>query len=136
MLVVCATFRDHRELPRLGRPGLNFLFHDYASTSLEELICGGGEVLDGAADPVAEIARIRAAIGDRDIAAIVSTDDYPGAALAAVLAEELGLPGPRPESEPRLPEQISVATGAKPHRSGWGSSLLADRRCRARRAPR
>ncbi len=98
VLVVCATFRDHRELPRLGRPGLNFLFHDYASTSLEELICGRGEALDGAADPVAEIARIRAAIGNRDIAAIVSTDDYPGAALAAVLAEELGLPGPDPKA--------------------------------------
>ena len=97
MLVVCATFRDHRELPRLARPGLTFLFHDYASTSLEELICGRGAALDGAADPVAEIARIRAAIGDRDIAAIVSTDDYPGAALAAVLAAELGLPGPDPK---------------------------------------
>ena len=98
VLVVCVTFRDHRELPRLGRPGLNFLFHDCASTSLEELICGRGEALDAAADPVAEIARIRAAIGDRDIAAIVSTDDYPGAALAAVLAEELGLPGPDPKA--------------------------------------
>ena len=98
VLVVCATFRDHRELPRLARPGLNFLFHDYASTSLEELICGRGEESDGAADPVAEIARIRAAIGDRDMAAIVSTDDYPGAALAAVLAEELGLPGPDPKA--------------------------------------
>ena len=79
-------------------PGLNYLFHDYASTSLEELICGRGEALDGAADPIAEIARIRAAIGDRDIAAIVSTDDYPGAALAAVLAAELGLPGPDPKA--------------------------------------
>jgi biotin carboxylase len=98
VLVVCATFRDHRELPRLARPGLTFLFHDYASTSLEELSCGRGAALDGAADPVAEIARIRAAIGDRDIAAIVSTDDYPGAALAAVLAAELGLPGPDPKA--------------------------------------
>jgi biotin carboxylase len=98
VLVVCSTFRDHRELARLVRPGLNYLFHDYASTSLEELIGGRGEGLDGAADPVAEIARIRAAIGDRDLAAIVSTDDYPGAALAAVLAAELGLPGPDPKA--------------------------------------
>jgi hypothetical protein len=36
--VVCSTFRDHRELPRLARPGLTYLFHDYASTSLEELL--------------------------------------------------------------------------------------------------
>jgi biotin carboxylase len=98
VLVICATFRDHRELPRLVRPGLTYLFHDYASTSLEELIGGKGDGLDGAADPVAEIARIRAEIGDRDIAAVVSTDDYPGAALAAVLAKELGLPGPCPRA--------------------------------------
>jgi biotin carboxylase len=98
VLVVCSTFRDHRELPHLARPGLSYLFHDYASTSLEELISGKGDGLDGAADPIAEIARIRAEIEGRDIAAIVSTDDYPGAALAAVLAAELGLPGPDPKA--------------------------------------
>ena len=96
VLVVCSTFRDHRELPRLARPGFRYLFHDYASTSLEELIDGRAEGLDGVADPIAEIARIGAEVADRDIAAIVSTDDYPGAALAAVLAKELGLPGPDP----------------------------------------
>ena len=98
VLVVCSTFRDHRELPRLARPGLLYLFHDYASTSLEELIGGRGDGLGGAADPIAEVARIRAEIGDRDIAGVVSTDDYPGAALAAVLAKELGLPGPEPRA--------------------------------------
>ncbi len=96
VLVVCSTFRDHRELPRLARPGLRYLFHDYASTSLEELIDGRGEDLDGVADPIAEIARIGAETAGRDIAAIVSTDDYPGAALASVLAKALGLPGPDP----------------------------------------
>src|SRR6476646_4527442 len=97
VLVVCSTFRDHRELPRLQRPGLDYLFHDYASTSLEELIGGRAEGLDGAADPIVEVARICAEIGDRAIAAVVSTDDYPGSALAAVLAKELGLPGPDPK---------------------------------------
>jgi biotin carboxylase len=96
ILVVCSTFRDHRELPRLARPGLRYLFHDYASTSLEELIDGRGEDLDGVADPIAEIVRIGAETAGRDIAAIVSTDDYPGAALASVLAKALGLPGPDP----------------------------------------
>ena len=94
VLVVCSTFRDHRELPRLRRPGLDYLFHDYASTSLEELIGGRAEGWDGAADPITEVARICAEIRDRAIAAVVSTDDYPGSALAAVLAKELGLPGP------------------------------------------
>ena len=40
VLVVSATHRDHRELKRLNPPGIDFLFHDYASTSLEELISG------------------------------------------------------------------------------------------------
>ena len=97
VLVVCSTFRDHRELPRLARPGLTYLFHDYASTSLEELIDGRAEGLDGVADPIAEIARIGAELAGRNIAAIVSTDDYPGAALASVLAKTLGLPGPDPK---------------------------------------
>jgi biotin carboxylase len=95
VLVLCSTFRDHRELPRLARP-VSYLFHDYASTSLEELIGGRAEGLQGAADPIAEVARIRADIADHAIAAVVSTDDYPGSALAAVLAKELGLPGPDP----------------------------------------
>jgi hypothetical protein len=97
VLVVCSTFRDHRELRRLARPGLTYLFHDYASTSLEELIDGRAEGLDGVADPISEIARISAEVAGSDIAAIVSTDDYPGAALAAVLAKTLGLPGPDPK---------------------------------------
>ena len=97
VLVVCSTFRDHRELRRLARPGVRFLFHDYASTSLEELIDGRADGLDGVADPIAEIARIGAELAGRDIAAIVSTDDYPGAALASVLAKTLGLPGPDPK---------------------------------------
>ena len=97
VLVVCSTFRDRRELPRLRRPGLDYLFHDYASTSLEELIGGRAEGWDGAADPITEVARICAEIRDRAIAAVVSTDDYPGSALAAVLAKELGLPGPDPK---------------------------------------
>jgi biotin carboxylase len=97
VLVVCSTFRDHRELPCLARPGLAYVFHDYASTSLEHLIGGKADGL-GAADPIAEMARICAGIAYSDIAAVVSTDDYPGAALAAVLAAELGLPGPDPEA--------------------------------------
>lgn len=97
VLVVCSTFRDHRELRRLARPGVRYLFHDYASTSLEELIDGRADGLDGVADPIAEIARIGAELAGQDIAAIVSTDDYPGAALASVLAKTLGLPGPDPK---------------------------------------
>ena len=96
VLVVCATFRDHRELPRLTRPGTKYLFHDYAGTSLEELIGGRADGREGTADPIAEAERILGWIYGAGIASVISTDDYPGSALAAVLAKELGLPGPEP----------------------------------------
>jgi len=51
---------------------------------------------EGAADPIAEAERILARIDGAGIASVISTDDYPGSALAAVLAKELGLPGPEP----------------------------------------
>jgi biotin carboxylase len=96
ILVICPTHRDHRELPLLSPPGIKYLFHDYASTSLEDLICSGnGE--DLAADPLVEIDAILAKVAGIKLAAVISTDDYPGSALAAVVAERLGLPGPSPE---------------------------------------
>jgi biotin carboxylase len=96
VLVVCATFRDHRELARLDRPSMRYRFHDYASTSLEELIGGRVAGHAGAADPIAEAERVLAELDGAEIAAVVSTDDYPGSALAAVLAKALHLPGPEP----------------------------------------
>jgi biotin carboxylase len=97
ILVVCPTHRDHRELPLLSPPGVKYLFHDYASTSLEDLICnvGNGESL--AADPLDEIDCILAKVADVKLSAVISSDDYPGSSLAAVVAERLGLPGPSPE---------------------------------------
>ena len=136
VLVVCSTFRDHRELPRLARPGLNYLFHDYASTSLEELICGKG---DGLGRRRRSDRRNRAH-PRRDRGSRHRRDRQhrrlPRRRTRRRARRRAWPSWPRPESEPHLPEQISVATGAKPHRSRCGSSLLADRRCRARPAPR
>src|SRR5712691_6612607 len=96
VMVLCPTHRDHRELKRLRRPGTTYLFHDYASTSLEELIGGQAGAHDLAADPFDEVERILVELRRTKAEAVVSTDDYPGSALAAVVAKELGLPGPAP----------------------------------------
>jgi hypothetical protein len=98
VLVVCATHRDHRELKLLGRGDTEFIFHDYAGPSLEALIgvkAGGGREVQ---DPLAELERMLAEFGGGRIDAVVSTDDYPGSALAAVIAKELGFPGPEPRA--------------------------------------
>ncbi len=97
ILVICPTHRDHRELPLFAPPGTRYLFHDYASASLEDLISKTAPDADLAADPLVVIDRILASIDGRKIAAVISTDDYPGSALAAAIAKRLGLPGPEPE---------------------------------------
>lgn len=97
ILVICPTHRDHRELPLLSPPGINYLFHDYGSTSLEDLICNVGNAEGLAADPLAEIDAILAKVAGVKLAAVISSDDYPGSGLAAIIAERLGLPGPSPE---------------------------------------
>ncbi len=96
VLVVSATHRDHRELKLLFPSGIDFRFHDYASSCLEDLISGKG---DGAvADPLIEVDCILAGLNGTKIDAVISSDDYPGAALAAIIAERLGLPGPDPKA--------------------------------------
>lgn len=97
VLVVSATHRDHRELKRLYPSGVDFRFHDLGSTPTEELIAGARD--DACAgDPHVEVERILASVEGTAIGAVVSSDDYPGSALAAIIAKRLGLPGPDPAS--------------------------------------
>jgi hypothetical protein len=96
ILVICPTHRDHRELPRVSPQGVKYLFHDYASISLEDLICNVASDADFALGPLEEMDAILARIEGVDLAGVVSTDDYPGSALAASIAQHLGLPGPDP----------------------------------------
>jgi len=97
ILVVCPTHRDYRELPHLSSPGTKYFFHDYTRTSLEDLISNPACRDDLAADPLDEIETILAKVRGIEIAAVISSDDYPGSLLAAAIAKRLGLPGPEPE---------------------------------------
>lgn len=95
LLVICATHRDRRELERLGPPpGTRFVFHDYASLALESLIAPEPPPATAIGDPLEEIDRIATAYAGRQVAGIVSTDDYPGTTIAAAVAARLGVPGP------------------------------------------
>jgi hypothetical protein len=97
ILVLCPTHRDHRELARLSRRAeLVFLFHDYASIQLEELVSADARSNIRVSDPLAEIQYILKHYADGRIDAVVSTDDYPGSTLASAIAEALGLPGVDP----------------------------------------
>src|SRR4029079_16793763 len=95
ILVVCPTHRDYRELPRLSHPGIGYIFHDYASTSLEDLVSNPHRAKDLAADPLDEIEAILAKVRGLKLAGVITSDDYPGSALDAAVAAR--------RAPPRLP---------------------------------
>lgn len=95
-LVVCPSHRDHRELALLGLAREHsFIFHDYASAELEQLVWPAASPAD-IEEPDREIERILSAYRDAGIDGVLSTDDYPGSALASIVARRMELPGVAP----------------------------------------
>jgi len=92
-LLVCPTHRDRRELEWLGETKRHeFDSLDYASLELEDLTAKGVQT-PKIPDPIEVIEKLLA--GPRPDA-VLSVDDYPGSALASVLAREWTLPGAAP----------------------------------------
>jgi biotin carboxylase len=97
ILFLCPTHRDYREIEALGLNRRHqFFFHDYASLTLEELVADEPPENADLRDPREEVRRLIERYRDARLDAIVSTDDYPGSALASILAQALGLPGVAP----------------------------------------
>src|SRR5215470_17087933 len=94
ILFICPTHRDYRELERLnGRAPVNFFFHDYASTALEDLTAREPVCSPGIPDPFQEFDRVLERCRREKVHGVVSTDDYPGSTMASLIAAELRLPG-------------------------------------------
>ena len=98
ILVLCPSHRDHRELPLLyPEREHRFFFHDYATEELERMVSPSPTPC-GVRHPDDEIEAIVAAYGGARIDAVISTDDYPGSALASIVAGRMGLPGAEPRA--------------------------------------
>lgn len=95
-LLLCPTHRDDRELALLPRPKTRFIRHEYASLDLEQMVAPSSSRALPIPDVFAEIDRIQDRVSHETITGVISTDDYPGVALASVIAERLGLPGTKP----------------------------------------
>ena len=92
-LVICPSHRDRRELPPAAQAGvLRLHFHDYASIELEEMVAPTPRNVAPACVHD-EIERIVLAGAANNVDAVLSSDDYPGSTLAAIVANRLGLPG-------------------------------------------
>ena len=97
ILIVCATHRDRREIPTLvGTSQHRLLFHDYASLELEDLVADEPPEGISIHDPEAEIEDILTLCEKENVDAVLSTDDYPGTALASIAAQRLGFCGVSP----------------------------------------
>jgi biotin carboxylase len=90
-LVVCATHRDRRELPRLAASHA-FTWHEYATDALEDLVSPVPHEGCPVSDPCVEVERLVGLARSIGVDAVVSTDDYPGSALAAIVGDRLRLP--------------------------------------------
>lgn len=94
ILFLCPTQRDYREIATLpGRDRHRFLFHDYATVALEELVAEEPPPEVRIGNPEAEIERIATQYRRANVDAVVSTDDYPGSTLASIICQRFGLPG-------------------------------------------
>lgn len=92
LLVVCATHRDRRELTRMAS-GHQLTWHEYATDVLEHLVAPRRRRTFTIVDPCAEVERLVDVCASMGVDGVVSTDDYPGSALAAIVTERLRLPG-------------------------------------------
>ena len=99
ILVVCPAPRDSRELICLpGHEEYAFIFHEYSSEQLEKLIYEEGHE-EGRADSTQEILTALIELAKKEeVAGVISSDDYPGSTFASIVAHELNLPGPDPET--------------------------------------
>ena len=97
-LLLCPTGRDRRELTRVAPAGTEILEHEYASTLLESLVGPAPTAANAIGDPIQEIDRVLEQMAGKRLSGIISTDDYPGTTLAAVLAHALALPAPAPSA--------------------------------------
>lgn len=96
ILIICPTISDYRELKRLD-VSHTYLFYPYA-TKLENLLApqAYGHSIPDHIDIAQEVARICAQYPIID--GILSTDDFPGSLMAALVAQERALPGASPRS--------------------------------------
>jgi len=98
ILVLCPSDRDRRELLALypGRE-YRFIFHDYATADLERMV-SPSPCLSQVRDPDDEIDAIVAAHAGTRLDGVISTDDYPGSALASIVARRMNLAGTQPRA--------------------------------------
>lgn len=94
ILVLCAGFEDRREICRLGlHDEYKFLFHEYGTIEFEQMAGRANDTTTGLTTIETELARIESFYHGANISGVITTNDYPGALLASMLASRWKLLG-------------------------------------------
>lgn len=96
ILVVAATAREHRELPKIAaRLGYELIFEDWDWSYFD-----APQTRDYGDKPLKILPRIESIRKEYEgkIDGITSAVGYPGMSVVAILAKQLGLPGPSPDA--------------------------------------
>ena len=99
ILVLCPTSREYRDLPAIARAlGCELLFDDFGGDYFDQLLQKNPRTdlppLDILGLIDATVDRYRAA----GLSGVTSGVGYPGMSAVSIIAQRLGLPGPRPSS--------------------------------------
>ncbi|HEY0083122.1 MAG TPA: ATP-grasp domain-containing protein [Pyrinomonadaceae bacterium] len=98
VLLLCPTSREYRHLPAVAADlNCRLLFDEFAGDYFDRQLAGDRQLK---ADDLDILSLIEATIDryrDEDIAGVTSAVGYPGMPVASIIAERLGLVGPRVE---------------------------------------
>lgn len=92
VIVICPTGRDKRELSyQHVSAGYEILFNRYHQEEYERVICPGFGSLTYTFNPELFIEDVIKKDSQQKIDGLLSTEDYPGAVLASIVAQKIGL---------------------------------------------
>ncbi len=98
ILVICPTSVDRRELAySYSAPGYEFIYHWFEPTEFDLILQTGLEYQTVSASPQTIINDLCDIVKHKQIDGVITSDDYPGSVLAALVAQQMNLPGPDPK---------------------------------------
>lgn len=98
VLLLCPTSREYRDLPRLASElNCQIIFQEVADSYLDRQLAGGGRPGPASIDILSLIEETISRYSGERIAGVTSGVGYPGMPVASIVAERLGLAGPKVE---------------------------------------
>jgi biotin carboxylase len=98
LLIIAPTARERRDLHKIAEPlGIELLWDDFAGDYFDDFVHDAAD-MNRTIDTVALIEACIKKHEHANLSGVSSAVGYPGMSVVAVVAERLGLPGPKPDA--------------------------------------